>query len=371
MSWLNIYDFSITGDCGNTSSGELYFEISGNSPNWVVSEISGSGLLPTTILSPGSNSYYVGGLPFGNYSFQVVETTVPPTPPQTIIRSFVISTGTTIFAVSDDTTCNLPSGSITAYTEFNYGQSTFELYDLTSTFITSGQTSFGEDYFIFNNLQADSYFIIGDDGGGCQGISESVIIKPSTSFNFGYYKVDDASCVQGQGSGKIYITGLTTPTSAYTINWLSNVNGQTGTTITGLTQGLYTVEITNQNGCIQTDSIQIDTVETIGLGSLILTQPSCFQNDGEITVITTGGTAPFYYYCSNGDSVVSFDTTHTFTGLTSGSYNITVTDAGLCNFTTQTTLVTPGSFGTVVLSTTNSNCNSNNGSILITINNIL
>jgi hypothetical protein len=369
MSWLNIYDFSITGDCGNTSSGELYFEISGDSPNWVVSEISGSGLLPTTILTPGSNSYYVGGLPFGSYSFQVVETSIPPTPPQTVIRSFVISTGTTTSVTVSDTSCGLFNGAITAYTQFNYGQSTFELYDNSLTLISSGQTTFGENYFIFNNLQPGDYFVIGDDGGGCQGTSESVIIKKTLPFNFGYYKVDDASCVQGQGSGKIYITGLTTPTSAYTINWLSNVNGQTGTTITGLTQGLYTVEITNQNGCTKTESIQINTVETIGLGSLLLTQPSCFQNDGEITIITTGGTAPFYYYCSNGDSVVSFNTTYTFTGLTSGLYDITVTDAGLCNFTTQTTLVTPGSFGTVVLSTTNSNCNSNNGSILITINN--
>jgi hypothetical protein len=369
MSYINLYNYSITGDCSNTSSGELYFEVSGDSPNWVVSEISGSGLLPTTILTPGSNSYYVNGLPYGNYVFQVVESTIPPIVPTIRTRSFWISTGTTISLIGQDTTCNLPNGSITAYTEFNYGQSTFELYDISSTFITSGQTSFGETYFVFNNLSDGNYYVTGDDGGGCQGISESTILRPSLGFNFGYYKVDDASCVFGQGSGKIYITGLTSPISAYTINWLSNVNGQTGTTITGLTQALYTVEITNQLGCVQTESIQIDNIPQIGLGALYVTQPDCFQSNGEVTVLVTGGTAPFYYSGSNGTSVVTFDTSYTFTGLNASLFNIVVTDAGLCNFTTQTTLVTPGSFGTVNISTTNSNCNSNNGAITVAINN--
>lgn len=369
MSYIILNSYSITGDCTNSSIGELYFEVTGDSPNWIVTELSGSGLLPTTTLTPGSSSYYVGGLPYGNYSFQVVESTIPPITPQTIVRSFWISTGTTITVSAQDTTCNLPNGSVTAFTQFNYSQSTFELYDDTPTFITSGQTSFGETYFVFNNLQPGTYFIEGDDGGGCQGISESFIVRPSSSFNFGYYKVDDASCIPGQGSGKIYITGLTTPTSAYTINWLSNVNGQTGTTITGLTQALYVVEITDQNGCVQTDSIQIDNVPPVGLGTLIVQQPACFQSDGEVTVIITGGTAPFYYSGSNGNSIVTFDTSYTFTGLSAGLFNIVVTDAGLCNFSTQTTLVTPGSFGVVNISTVNSNCNSNNGTITVSINN--
>jgi len=83
----------------------------------------------------------------------------------------------------------------------------------------------------------------------------------------------------------------------------------------------------------------------------------------------TGGTAPFYYYASNGDDFIGFGTSHTFTGLTNGILTITVTDAGLCNDTIQVNLVTPNSFGVVNLVTTNSNCNSNNGSIFITINN--
>ena len=211
MSYISIYNYSITGDCSNTSSGELFFEVTGDSPNWVVSEISGSGLLPTTILTPGSNSYYVNGLPPGNYVFQVIESTIPPTLPVSEFRSFWISSGTSVSVTSQDTTCNLNNGSVTAYTSYNFGDSTFELYNDTATLISSGSTSFGETFFVFNNLQPGTYYIIGDDGGGCQGISESFIIKTSLNFDFGYYKVDNASCVLNQGSGKIFITGLTSP----------------------------------------------------------------------------------------------------------------------------------------------------------------
>ena len=99
-------------------------------------------------------------------------------------------------------------------------------------------------YYEFTNLSAGTYYIVANDGGGCTGITASVILTPSTGFTFGGYVVDDASCI-GSGSGKIFITGLTSPVSAYTINWSSNVGSQTGTTVTGLTGGTYLITITN------------------------------------------------------------------------------------------------------------------------------
>lgn len=369
MSYINFISFSVTGDCTNSSIGEIQFTITGDSPTWTVSEISPySGLIPTSGLTPGNETYYVGGLPSGVYSVQIQDTSIPPNGPVTITNSFVISSGTTVSLYGDDTTCDLNNGSLSAYTDTFYGSSTFELYDLLGNYIDSGQTPYGQAYLIFPNLSADTYYVIGNDGGGCTGRSESVIIRPSTSFTYGYYAVDDASCVAGQSSGKIFLTGLT-PSSAYTINWVSNVNGQSGTTVTGLTQGVYVVDVTNDEGCTVQETIQIDNVLQVGLGLIQTTPPGCFLNDGEVTIIITGGTAPFYYYGSNGDSYITFDSTQTFTGLTAGLFSITVTDAGLCSFTEQVNLVTPNSFGVVSVSTTNSNCNSNNGSVYITINN--
>ena len=106
--------------------------------------------------------------------------------------------------------------------------------DGSNNYITSAQTP--NTYYEFTSLSAGTYYIIANDGGGCTGITASVILTPSTGFTFGAYVVNDGSCLGGP-SGKIFLTGLTPPTTAYTINWSSNVNGQTGTTVTGLTGG--------------------------------------------------------------------------------------------------------------------------------------
>lgn len=377
MSYLNSYNISITGDCSGGSTGAIYFDVTGDSPNWIVSEVTLSGFLPTSALTPTSNTYYVENLPSGAYGITITETVIPPATPQQIQYGFYVSSGLTVSAVAQDTTCALDNGSITGFTQDDTSTqimpSDFYLYDIGGSFITSGQTSFGlttfDNFFEFNNLTPGSYYVEAYNEGGCSGRSESVVVKSSTTFTFGYYPVDDASCITGQGSGKIFITGLTNPVSAYTINWLSNVNGQTGTTVTGLTQGLYTVEITNPDGCVETESIQINNVPPVGQAALIITQPSCFQNNGIVDLIISGGTAPYYYFGSNGQSEISFDSSYSFTGLSSGLYTFTVTDAGFCTFTTQATLVTPNSFGSISILGADSNCSANNGQITVSINN--
>jgi len=368
MGYIDLLTFTFTGDCSGGNNGAIYFEVTGNSPNWVVTEGPPyTGLLPGALLTPLSNSYSATGLSAGTYSFIITETSVPPLNPTEEIRVFQISSGTSVSVLSSGTTCNIDNGSITASTLVNLGVSTFELYDISNNYVTSGETSFGEDFVIFNNLSANTYYVVANDGGGCTGMSESCIVYPSSIFTYGYYVVNDGSCVQQGGGGKIFLTGLTIPTSAYTIDWITDVNGQTGTTITGLTGGLYEVQVTDTNGCTVTEFIPIDTVLPLGIGAVFLTQPSCFSTDGEISVVVTGGTAPFYYTCSNGDTAVSFDSTYTFTGLPSAVYTLTVTDGGLCTTNTQVTLVTPGSFGNVSIIPANSNCSSNNGVITILI----
>ena len=217
-------------------------------------------------------------------------------------------------------------------------------------------------------VSAGTYYVIADDGGGCSGTSASCIVKNSTIFDYGYYVVNDGSCINSEGSGKIFLTGLSDP-SLYTIDWISNVSGQTGTTITGLTAGLYSVNVTNNydNTCIVNKIITVTGVEPLGIGGFMTYPPSCFVNDGEITIIVTGGTAPYYIGCSNGDSAIIFNSEYTFTGLFSGTYNFNVIDAGVCTVSGTTSINTANSFQVLSIDTTNSICNNNSGSVNITL----
>ena len=85
-------------------------------------------------------------------------------------------------------------------------------------------------------------------------------------------------------------------------------------------------------------------------------------------MVITGGTGPYYYSGStSSNNGPSFDTEYTFTNLGSGSFNIKITDAGLCNTTASTYITTPGGFSVVSITTTNSTCSDNDGTLAINL----
>jgi len=374
MGQIEIYDFSITGDCTNQGLGIVTFSVTGDSPNWLVIETPDDELnlptsgLTTTLINVGpppiyNNVYYYSGLSAGSYFLEVYDSTYQ----NYEIVNFYISSGTCVSIETTDTTCGDENGGITATTEYYYGGSlgaSFVLYDINDNVISSGITSSNE--YIFPPVSAGTYYVIADDGGGCTGKSASCIVNDSIPFDYGYYVVNDGSCITSEGSGKIFLTGLSDP-SLYTIEWLSDVNGQTGTTVTGLTAGLYTVNVTNNYGCFVSKIITITGVEPLGIGGFMTYPPTCFSNDGEINIIVTGGTAPYYIGCSNGDSAIIFNNEYTFTGLFSGTYNFNVIDAGICTVSGTTSINTANSFQVLSIDTTNSICNNNSGSVNITL----
>ena len=353
---VSVYNFSVTGDCSNTNSGVVYFELSGGSAPYTVSEITTTGLLPTSAVT---TSYSFSGLSADTYSVQIVDSCLTA---YTFNLNIPISSGTCVSIQSQNTLCNNPNGIITATTQNYYGNGSFSLYDINNNLISS-VSSVGSS-FVFNALSADTYYVIGDDGGGCTGRSQSCIIKSSTTFNYGFYVINDASCIPGTGSGKIFITGQT-GNPPYVYSWS---NGQTGSTITGLTQGTYFVTATDSTGCSFSSSQTVNTVPPPNIVSFTTIAPSCFGNDGEVEVLVVGGTSPYYFSGSNGTVGITFADTFVFTGLSSGVLTVTVTDAGLCTDTDSVTLITPNGFSVVSISTTNSNCNNNDGLVSVEVN---
>ena len=355
---IQISQISITGDCGGGSNGSIFIEVTGSSPSWTFSEVTTTGNLPTSAVT---SIYEVDNLPADYYVLEVQDSGG-----NSRLIPFYISSGTSITLSTTGTTCGINNGQIEASTTNVYGLATYELYDIFGNLMQTASTV--TTSYTFQGLSADTYYVMANDGGGCDGMSATALITPSVPFTFGYYVVPDSSCFD-EGAGKIFITGLT-PSSAYTINWLTDVNGQTGTTITGLTENTYIVEITNPLGCTSTEFINVGNVPTLSVGTIFVTSPpTCFQDDGEVEVIVTGGTAPFYYSGSTGEVAISFGTSYTFTGVSSGPFSVQVTDAGLCVTTGLVNVQTPNSFSTVGINVTNSTCSSTNGSVQVLIDN--
>lgn len=360
MACIIPYNLSLTGDCTNSNLGAFNLELLAGAValpyqiNWVYP----STLPPVAVVSLPYD-YSLVGLSAGTYSFTISDACVDPG--MTIIPiNFNISSGTCVNIDNTiSTTCDLPNGSLTATTSNFYGLGEYYLYELTDGYITSGTAYLNS--FTFNLLSAGTYYVVANDGGGCTGKSETCIVKSSSTLDYGFYTIDNAGC--NATSGAIYVTGLTGQ-PPYTYLWS---NGGVLSSITGLTEGIYSVSVTDSTGCVQIKSVSIDKVPPVGFGSFVSTNPTCFNSDGEITITITGGTGPYYYSGSNGSSIITFSQSHTFTNLGSGFFSVTVTDAGLCSFTQTTTLLPSDSFSIVSITLTNSICNNNSGSISVSL----
>ena len=91
-----------------------------------------------------------------------------------------------------------------------------------------------------------------------------------------------------------------------------------------LSSGSYNYSITDNNGCTYSDSILINEPSEIFVTSNQNNVSSCGSTDGSIDITVSGGTSPYNYSWSSGQS------TQDINSLSADTYVITITDANLC-----------------------------------------
>ena len=149
----------------------------------------------------------------------------------------------------------------------------------------------------------------------------------------------------GASAGTASVTpgGGTLP---YTYLWS---NGATTGNISNLIAGIYSVTVTDANGCTTTGSYTV-TQPNVLTALVSGTNVSCFGgSNGTASVNANGGTAPYTYLWNN------VATTNSISGLVAGTYSVTVTDANGCT-TTGSYTVTQPTILTSVVSGTNVSC---------------
>lgn len=156
----------------------------------------------------------------------------------------------------------------------------------------------------------------------------------------------DAGCTNGTAT--VVATGGTGP---YSYVWSTGANAST---ITNLHLGYYSVTVVDVDGCGKINGVNVRQTVQINAQSTP-TNPTCLQNDGSIIAFGSGGTPPYTYLWSNGQ------TTQTLTNVTAGSYSVTITDANQC-IGASSRYLTASTPITTTYTSTPSNCTSATGS---------
>jgi gliding motility-associated-like protein len=136
-----------------------------------------------------------------------------------------------------------------------------------------------------------------------------------------------SSCSASDGQASVTVNCGNPP---YTFTWS---NGETGAKDTLLSEGIYTVTVTDASCPPRVDTAVITVSSKAGYSaSLIDSVPTCARK-GNITVFASGGAVPYTYAWSNGQ------TNQQDTGLAAGTYSCEVTDNAGCKYDAQTTII--------------------------------
>ncbi len=168
--------------------------------------------------------------------------------------------------------------------------------------------------------------------------------------------ITDVSC-KGGSDGAIDIS-VSGGAGSYTYSW-SNLSGNADQF--NLLSGVYTVTITDANGCQQIQNETVQEPITAVQATLLSSDVACKgQSTGAIDISVSGGSPGYTYLWSNG--AISQD----LTGIPAGYYNLLITDAHLCTINIDTTIFEPDSALVLNAAIQNINCiGSTSGSISV------
>ncbi|MCD6566178.1 MAG: PKD domain-containing protein [Bacteroidales bacterium] len=167
-----------------------------------------------------------------------------------------------------------------------------------------------------SNLTAGPYEVTVTDANGCVGL-KSILIAGQETFTL-TTTTTSANCGSSNGSATVNISGGASP---FTYLWSS---GGTDSTEINLAAGVYTVTVTDANGCVGSTAAAVSNINSPSLAVDSITDAVCGGTGGAIYVTVTGGTPAYAYLWSNAS------TNQDLINASVGVYDIEVTDANNC-----------------------------------------
>ena len=279
-------------NCFGGSNGSATVDVSGGSGSF------------TYAWSNGDTTATVNNLSAGSYSVVVTDgdnctasENVTISQPAALV---VVATATAQSSpgVNDGTATATPTGGTGAYTySWNTGATTATITD----------------------LSPGTYTVMVTDENGCTK-SQTVTVNSFGCAMSAAISGTGVTC-HGLEDGTASIE-LSNALEPFTFSWS---NGETTQTISDLAPGTYTVTASDDNGCETVASIEVEEPGILNPNTTSTSVTASGASDGTATANPTGGTGPFTYLWSNGE------TTATITNLPSANYTVVVTDTNGCS----------------------------------------
>ncbi|MEL6987768.1 MAG: choice-of-anchor V domain-containing protein [Bacteroidota bacterium] len=164
-----------------------------------------------------------------------------------------------------------------------------------------------------------SYNLTITDANNCtQEFTNNVVQEPAV-LEAGADAMNESAPGANDGSASAFPAGGTSP---YFYLWS---NGENTETINNLPSGPYTVTVTDNKNCIAIETVVVQAGNCDIAVEVNTVDATCVDaTNGSAAAIVTGGTSPFRYAWSTGDTTEMID------NLAPGNYSVTVTDAGNC-----------------------------------------
>lgn len=158
------------------------------------------------------------------------------------------------------------------------------------------------------------------------GQTDGFVAKYNLPFSVTYTEQTNVTC-NGESDGALTVTPFFGE-PPYNYVWTPSVS--TDSTASSLSVGTYRVDVTDNNSDVDFVTTDITEPSLITVDKVI-TDVKCFNgNDGEIDVTPLGSNAPYTYFWSTTDGSGVTATDEDQTGLTPGTYDVTVTDSTGC-----------------------------------------
>ena len=284
--------------CPGTMDGTIDLDVSGGTPSFTYSWSNGASTQDISQLSGGTYQVWVMD---GNGCDVTDSTTVITGLPVT--SDFSASTSTTLCPGDTVDFTNLSQGGMT-YDWLVNGQSFAQTMGASYTFSNTG--TFVISLLASNTTCTDTNTLTFN------------VIAPAIAPAVTDENCDDA----GNGAISLMLSGGTAP---YTASWST---GATTTDIDNLDDGMYIVWVTDNMSCITADTITVGTDNiTPTIGSSVTDESCTGAGNGMISLMLSGGVAPYTVNWAGGSMATSLDS------LDDGTYMVTVTDSLGCEST--------------------------------------